>query len=272
MPLRLLKLTAWLLTVLVGVYAALLLYMYVRQEAFLFQPAPLAANHQYAVGGLEEIAIPVDGAVIAARHLKLPNPTGVIFFLHGNGGNNDSWVANADLYKRVNFDFFIIDYRGYGKSTGRISSEAELHQDVRRAWDFVAPQYANKIKVIFGRSLGTGLAAKLAADVQPHKTILVSAYRSMGAMVQQVYPFIPRALLRYPLATEEYVPRIQTPVLLFHGDRDELIPVAHSLHLKSLAPHGEAIVIPNGHHADLQEIPFYYDTLAEKLLALGPKV
>jgi uncharacterized protein len=272
MLLRLIKLAAWLFAVLVGLYAALLLYMYARQEAFLFQPTPLAANHQYTVAGLDEITIPVDGAVITARHLKLPNPTGVIFFLHGNGGNVDNWVTGIDLYKRTNYDLFIIDYRGYGKSTGHISSEAELHADVRRAWDFVAPQYANKIKVIFGRSLGTALAAKLAADVQPHKTILVSAYRSMGAMVQQVYPFIPRGLLRYPLTTEDYVPRIKTPVLLLHGDQDELIPVSHSLHLRSLAPRGEAIVIQNGRHNDLQEIPYYYNTLAERLLALGAKV
>jgi uncharacterized protein len=269
---RLIKIAAWGLGVLLGLYAALLAVMYLRQESLIFQPTPLAHDHRYAVAGLEDVQIPVDGATLHARHLKLPNPKGLVFFLHGNGGNADSWVTSVDLYRRINYDFFIVDYRGYGKSSGNISSEAELHADVRRAWDLVAPQYANKIKVIFGRSLGTGLAAKLAADVQPHKTILVSAYRSMGAMVQQVYPFIPRALLRYPLATEEYVPRIKTPVLLFHGDQDELIPVAHSLHLKSLAPRGEAIVIPNGHHADLQEIPFYYNTLAERLLALGPKV
>lgn len=268
---RLTKIAAWLLGIPLGIYAALLVVMYLRQESLIFQPDSLPQDHRFAVSGLDEVQIPVEGATLHARHLKLPNPRGVVFFLHGNGGNVDSWVTGVDFYRRINYDLFILDYRGYGKSSGRISSEAELHADVRRAWDFVAPQYANKIKVIFGRSLGTGLAAKLAADVNPDKAVLVSPYISMRAMVHEVYPFVPGALLRYPLRTDEYLPKINSPVLLIHGDHDELIPVAHTKQLKQLSSLAEAIIITGGRHADLQEIPAYTNGLAERLMALGHK-
>lgn len=268
---RITQTVAWLLGIVLSIYAALLAVMYLRQESLIFLPDPLAQDHRFAVPGLDEVHIPVEGATLHARHLKLPNPRGVVFFLHGNGGNVDSWITGVDFYRRINYDLFILDYRGYGKSTGRISSEAELHTDVRRAWDLVAPQYANKIKVIFGRSLGTGLAAKLAADVQPDKAVLVSPYISMRAMVNEIYPFVPSALLRYPLRTDEYLPKIKSPVLLIHGDRDELIPVAHTKHLTQLSSLADALIIAGGRHADLQEIPAYTNGLAERLMALERK-
>ena len=94
-----------------------------------------------------------------ALHLRLPAPKGVVFFLHGNGGSLESWFINPEFYRRANYDLFMIDYRGYGKSTGQIESEAQLRADVRAAWATVAPQYAGRKVVFYGRSLGTGLAA-----------------------------------------------------------------------------------------------------------------
>jgi uncharacterized protein len=255
----------WCLGIVFVAYVALLLVMYWRQESLLFQPSALPRDHEYKVKGLEDVFIPVEGAVIAARHLKLPNSAGVVFFLHGNGGNNDGWVPSVDLYRRVNLDLFIIDYRGYGKSTGRIESEAQLHADVRRAWDQVAPQYADRRKIIFGRSLGTGLAAKLAAEVAPDKVVLVSPYKSMVAMVREIYPFVPAFLLRYPLLTDRHITQIRAPITIFHGENDELIPPAHALHLQTLAKGTRVVLIPRGRHNDLQEIPAYIEELAKTL-------
>ncbi|TXC66715.1 lysophospholipase [Piscinibacter aquaticus] len=100
----------------------------------------------------------------------------------------------------------MLDYRGYGKSSGRIESEAQLHADVRAVWRAVAPHYAGKRVVLYGRSLGTALAASLAAELQPDLTMLVSPYTSMEAMARQHYPWVPGALLRYPLRTDEHRP------------------------------------------------------------------
>ncbi len=173
--------------------------VYWHQEALLFQPAPLPKSHSFAIPDTREVSIEVEGATLSALHLRVPNPKGVVFFLHGNGGNLASWFTNPGFYRRVNYDLFMIDYRGYGKSTGRIESEGQLRADVRRAWDWVAPQYAGKANVIYGRSLGSALAGGLAAEIQPALTILVSPYCSMAELARLHYPLIPTALLRYPL-------------------------------------------------------------------------
>jgi len=114
---------------------------------------------------IHEVAIDVPGAWLSALHLKLPNPKGVVFFLHGNAGSLENWFVNPEFYRHANYDLFMVDYRGYGKSTGRIESEAQLRADVCAVWATVVPQYTGRKVVVYGRSLGSGLAAGLAAEM-----------------------------------------------------------------------------------------------------------
>ena len=246
-------------------YAAMLGWIYVRQEALLFYPTPLPPSYAFAIPDVHEVRIDVDGASLSALHLRLRDPKGVVFFLHGNAGNLASWFADSAFYRQANYDLFMIDYRGYGKSSGRIQSERELRADVRKAWDFVAPLYAGKRMVIYGRSLGTALAARLAAQVQPDLTILVSPFWSAGDLARIHFPWAPAALLRYPLATNVDVRAIRTPVLLVHGERDELIPVDNSERLLAVAPNGAILRIRGAGHNDIQEFDDYLDALARWL-------
>ena len=187
-----------------GAYGVLVAALWWGQERMLFIPARLPADHRFVFGAdVHERTIEVPGARLSALHLRLPAPRGVVFFLHGNAGNLQGWFDDLDFYRRANFDLFMIDYRGYGKSSGRIESEAQLHADVRAAWDAVAPEYAGRKRVLLGRSLGSGLAVPLALQVQPELTVLVSPYSSMRAMAAELYPWVPSRLLRYPLATDE---------------------------------------------------------------------
>jgi len=252
-------------------YAALLALLWVGQERLLFRPTPLAAAHAFALDAdVHERWIDVPGARLNALHLQLPAPDGVVFFLHGNAGNLESWFVNTALYRSMNVDLVMIDYRGYGKSGGRIESEAQLHADVRAAWDAVAPAYAGKRRVVYGRSLGSGLAASLAAEVQPELTVLVSAYSSMAALAAEHYPIVPGALLRYPLRTDEVIMKIRGPVLLAHGDRDTLIPLAHSERLATLSPQARLVVVPDAGHADIHRFPVYLDALRTFLASRSP--
>lgn len=239
-------------------YGAVLACIWWGQEALLFAPQPLAQDHVFKFGpDVQERWIEVPGARLNALHLQLPNPKGVVFFLHGNSGNLESWFVNTDFYRRANFDMFMFDYRGYGKSSGSIQSQAQLEADALEAWNQIAPQYAGKRRVIFGRSLGTGLAAALAAQVQPEQTVLVSPYESMLALAQQHYPWVPAALLRYPLRTDLALPQLRGPLLLAHGEKDTLIPPAHSQKLQKLAPQAKLTLVPDAGHNDLQRFDAY---------------
>ncbi|CAD5374900.1 Hydrolase_4 domain-containing protein [Rubrivivax sp. A210] len=247
-------------------YALALAVLWWGQERLLFQPEVLAATHRFDFGAdVHEDGLDVPGARLHALHLRLPHPAGVVFYLHGNAGSLQSWFTNADFYRRANFDLYMIDYRGYGKSSGRIESQAQLLDDVRAAWAWVAPRYAGLKRVIYGRSLGSGLAAMLAAEVQPELTVLASPYASMARLAAEHYAWVPQALLRYPLRTDEAVPHIRGPLLLVHGQRDDLIAPAHSEHLATLAPQARLLRLPEAGHNDLQLHAAYLETLAVAL-------
>jgi pimeloyl-ACP methyl ester carboxylesterase len=249
-----------------GVYAAVVALLWWRQEALLFHPQVLAQNHRFDLpADAQEVWVDVPGARLHALHLRLPQPRGVVFFLHGNAGSLQTWFVNTDLYRRQNLDLFMLDYRGFGKSSGRIESEAQLMADVRAAWAQIAPLYAGKTRVFYGRSLGTGLAAQLAAEVQPELTVLVSPYTSMAALAAEKYPWVPGAVLRYPLRTDTALPRVQGRVLLAHGGRDTLIPPAHSERLRMLQARAELLWVPEAGHGDIHEHAVYLRGLAAVL-------
>jgi len=259
------------LLVLLLLYGTALVWLWFKQEKLLFTPDVLAANHPLATApDIHELTLDVPGATLSALHLRLPAPKGVVFFLHGNGGSLESWFINADFYRRANYDLFMIDYRGYGKSTGHIESEAQLRADVRAVWATVAPQYVGRKVVFYGRSLGTGLAAGLAAELGdiPDLTVLVSPYISMTALAAEHYSWVPQTLLRYPLRTSELVGRIRGPLMLIHGDQDPLIPSSHSDTLKMLAPQATLLHIADAAHNDLQDFDAYLSAFARALADL----
>jgi hypothetical protein len=181
-----------------------------------------------------------------------------------------TWTTNLEFYRRINYDLFIVDYRGYGKSTGRIDSEAQLHADVRAAWDAIAPRYAGKPIVVYGRSLGTGLAVELAREVNPALLVMVSPFANMAAAAQRRYPLAPSFLLKYPLRTDAVIGDVKSPVFLVAGSRDRLTPPSDSLALKALtrAP-VEMLVVDGAGHVDIHQFPSYLDGLAERLVRAG---
>lgn len=266
---------SWLRRVLLAVaaiaavlYVSVLAFVYFRQEQLIFRASPLSPEHRFTVPGVEELKLAVNGAELSALHFRLPDPKGVVFFLHGNGGNLQSWLTSTDFYRRVNYDLFMIDYRGYGKSSGEITSEQQLHADVRAVFEKVAAQYAGKKIVIYGRSLGTGLAAKLASEIQPDLTVLVSPYVSLAAMGEKQYPWLPQWINRYPMRSDQWLPGVKTPVLITHGDLDSLIPLTHAETLARLRSATQLVVIKGAGHNDVHKFAQYLDTLADSLQKL----
>jgi alpha-beta hydrolase superfamily lysophospholipase len=263
------RIAAVILAALVALgYAGALGLLYMTQERIILPASTLAADYRFQFDQpFEEVWIPVQGASLHALHFKQPNPRGVVFFLHGNAGNLVSWTTGVDFYRRVNYDLFIVDYRGYGKSTGRIENEAQLYADARAAYDAMAPLYRDKPIVIYGRSLGTALAASLARDVEPRLLVLVSPFSSLAASAAQAYPWAPEWVLKYPLRTDAIIGDVKSPILLIHGSEDKLIPLSHSERLKALARSPvELLVVPGAGHGDIHKFPVYLDGLAARLI------
>ncbi|MBQ0932072.1 alpha/beta fold hydrolase [Ideonella sp. 4Y16] len=249
-------------------WALALVALWFGQERLLFHPVPLADSEPLSrEADVSERFVDVPGARLSVLELRRPRPEGVVFFLHGNSGHLKEWFTDGGPYRRANLDLVMMDYRGFGKSSGRIESQAQLQADVEAVWQSVAARYAGLRVIVYGRSLGTGLAAAWAARHQPALTILVSPYESMQALAAQHYPWVPSALLRYPLRSDQALAQVRSPVLLVHGDQDRLIPLAHSQALARQAPQARLVVIPGAAHDDVHRFASYQAVLARALSA-----
>jgi uncharacterized protein len=242
--------------------------IYYRQESLLFRPRTLPPEHVFALRDVREVVVPVNGAELSALHYAQPEARGVVFFLHGNAGNLANWLTSTRFYERTGFDLFMIDYRGFGKSTGRIEREDQLHADVLAAWRMIAPRYAGKRVVFYGRSLGTGLATRLATEYRPDLLVLVSPYRSVASLASEIYPWVPPAILRYPLRTDTWLPTVQAPILVLHGDSDRLIKIKHGQDLAQLNPRARFVPILGAGHNDIHRFDSYTQALEAALAKL----
>jgi uncharacterized protein len=264
------------LAAVVLLYLVLVGWAWWQQERMLFFPTPLPAGHRLAVEpDVHEVAVPVEGgAQLSVLHLRLASPRGVVVFLPGNAGNLASWFPETLPYRAAGLDLVMPDYRGYGKSTGRITSEAQLHADVRAVWAHVAQRYEGLPLVVYGRSLGSALAARLAADLAeagrpPAATVLVSPFTRAADVLDEAYPWIPAFALRYPLDTTAALERIPAPVLLLHGSRDEVIPVAHSRRLADRHSQARLVVVDGAGHQDIHRHAAYQEAMAQILAGPG---
>jgi uncharacterized protein len=250
-----------------AVYTAAIGWLWFRQERLLFEPTPLPADQPLVdAPDVHERWVDVPGARLSTAQLRLPEPRGVVFFLHGNSGNLKEWLVDVDAFRQVNFDVVMFDYRGFGKSSGCIESESQLRADVRTVWAEFAGQYEGKRVVISGQSLGTALAAGLAAELcaaghAPDLTLLVSPYSSMRALADELYPWVPRKVLRYPLHTAEHAALLSGPLMLIHGDKDELIGIHHSHALRTAAPAAQFLCVEGAGHSNLHKFPSFREAV-----------
>jgi pimeloyl-ACP methyl ester carboxylesterase len=242
-----------------------------QQESLIFFPQKLPVDYQFRFDQeFEEIYIPTkDGAMLHGLLFKAAAPKGLIFYLHGNAGSVDSWGWIAKTYTDLNYDIFVLDYRGYGKSEGRISSETQFYEDVQAAYDQMKKRYTEDRMVVAGYSIGTGAAAMLASANQPKLLVLQAPYYSLCDLMQNLYPIIPTFLLKYKFDTYRFVEKTKAPVVLFHGDLDEIIYHGSSEKLKAhLKPTDKVIVLKGQGHNGMNENPNYQQALAKVLASV----
>jgi alpha-beta hydrolase superfamily lysophospholipase len=192
-----------------------------------------------------------------------------VLYFHGNAGSLRSWGTVAETFVERGYDVLMPDYRGYGKSSGHIASEQMLHHDAALAYRYLLEHYPEEQIVIYGRSIGSGIATYLAKSHRPRMLILETPSVSLFEIVRQHYPFVPGALLKYPLRTDLWIGDVACPVYLFHGTSDDLIPHAASERLAALvrSEHQLMIIVGAGHN-DLGNFEQYSQQL-DRILRLN---
>lgn len=182
------------------------------------------------------------GAVEPAR--------GVVLFFHGNGGNISHRLGSLEMFHRLGLSTFIIDYRGYGQSEGN-PSEQGTYLDAEAAWRYLVEerQIPPAKIIVFGESLGGAVAAWLAQTHSPQALILLSTFTSIPDMGAQTYPFMPvRLLARIQYNTLARLPEINCPVLIVHGQEDEIVPYGHGQQLFEAANQPKEFLEIKGSH------------------------
>ncbi|MEZ4736647.1 MAG: alpha/beta fold hydrolase [Caldilineaceae bacterium] len=240
----------WFVATIFIAYLAICLLLYWQQERLLFFPTKVPADFRYPFPQpYTETMLPVAGAALNVVHFPHPAAKGVILYLHGNGDMIARMAPLADFFLGLGYAVIIPDYRGYGKSTGTITNEQELHDDMAAVYHYVQELYPESQITIYGQSMGSGFAAKLAAEKQPARLILESPYYSMRDMATMHFPWLPRFLLKYQLRTDQWIAHVHGPVYLIHGTVDPVIPYQASERLYPLIQgEKELLTVADGGH------------------------
>lgn len=214
--------------------AAALLVLSMIEDRFIYFPSrALEATPDVHGIPYEDVRLTTsDGETVTGWFVPAPEPAAVILFLHGNAGNVSHRLDAIAGLRRSGFSVLIIDYRGYGNSSGA-PSEAGLHRDARAAWDHLMSRGIEPGSVVlYGESLGSspalGLAAGLAGEGRPGPgaIVLEGAFTSAIEMGRRHFPWLPVGwILRCRLDNLSAIAGVETPTLIIHGERDEVAPM-----------------------------------------------
>ena len=252
----------------IGSLILLSLAVYFLQERFIFKPEKLTADFQFKYDvPFKEINFDVElGVRINGLHFFRKNPKGIILYFHGNSRSIKGWAKYAKDFYRYDYNVVLVDYRGFGKSTGK-RSEEEMLDDMQFVYETLASEYGEKNMIVYGRSLGSGFATKVAADNNPCYLILDAPYYNFKKVVERFLPSLPlNYVLRYHLRTDKWMPRVKCPVYILHGTKDWLIPIAHSEALQRINPRKITLIrIHGGGHNNLPKFDEYHNFIRDIL-------
>jgi hypothetical protein len=246
-----------LLLLTAAAYVGTILWMWIRQEHYLFIP-----KHDEPLPEFERFRW--DRTINGLRHqgwfLDKGKPNTVIYY----GGNAEDLAGHCEIFFE-NFDanVLMVNYRGYGQSEGT-PGEKEMVADSIAVYDLFREETGNLPENIFlmGRSLGTGVAVQVAGVRPAAGVILATPYESIEKVARFQYPWIPvKGMLRHPFRAIEKAPHIKVPVLVLLAEYDEIIPVRSGQRLgEAWGGPREIITLPMG-HMDIHEHPDYFKAI-----------
>jgi uncharacterized protein len=232
----------------IGSLLLLLVIIYLIQDRFIFKPEKLPADFQFRYDvPFNELFFDISpGVRINGLHFYRPEPKGLILYFHGNTRSIKGWAKYARDFYRYDYDVVLVDYRGFGKSTGK-RSEKDMLNDMQFVY---------------------GFAAKIASDNKPRYLILDSPYYNFRIVVKRFLPILPvNWVLRYHLRTDKWIRHVNCHTYIIHGTKDRLIPIKHSERLQKINPHKITLIrIVGGRHNNLPSFPEYHNFVRDILL------
>ena len=257
-----------LLGYIIGGIAVLSLIAYLLQDRFIFKPEKLRQDFQYKYDvPFRELFFDVEpGVRINGLHFHVDKPLGLVLYFHGNSRSIKGWAKYAKDFYRYNYDVVLVDYRGFGKSTGKRGEKAMMN-DMQFVYNKLTETYPENHLIVYGRSLGSGFATKLAADNRPRYLILDAPFFSFKKTIERFLPILPvKYILRYHLRSDKWIPKVNCHTYILHGTRDWLIPISQSEKLQQLNPRKITLIrIAGGGHNNLPTFNEYHNFIRDIL-------
>lgn len=255
----------------VFVYVGVVTFMYFGQESLLYHPkTELASPQEYGIN-MQVLSLTAnDGSTQTAWYSPPVTPDAyTVVFFHGNAGNLGSRVHKFTAFQKAGWGVMAISYSGYGNSEGS-PNEAAIYDDARAALAYIkGKNIRDNQLILYGESLGTGIASRMATEIDPALIVLESPYTSIADRGQELYPWLPvKWLLKDNFSPSRELPQVRTPVLIFHGEKDTIVPVEHGKSVYETAHEPKRLILlPEYGHNDIPidtiiaEIRHYLDEL-----------
>ena len=255
------------LLLLAFVYLAVGAGLYFFQEHLLFHPTSLAKDHQFRFSqAFEEISIPSrTGNISVVTFMPEKEPKGLVVFFHGNKHNVEHYAKYPSFFTENGYEVWMMDYPGFGKSTGEIS-EAILYEQALLVFDSAREKTGKENIVVYGKSIGTGIASYVAAHRSCTQLILETPYyniRELAGHYFPIYPSWPPA--RYQFPNYKHLKKVEEPVTIIHGTEDEVVPYQQGQKLAVENPRIRMVTVNGGKHNDLSNFPQFIQTLEQVL-------
>ena len=259
------KLFKWIKIVLL-LYVLIGISLYSLQDKIIFRSRSLPPDYRFSFDQpFNEVNIPYsEEKKISIVQFTVPDSLrkGVVLYFHGNRKNITRYAPYADNFTKNHYEVWMIDYPGYGKSTGEPGEQA-MYDDALLLYKLANSRFPADSIIIYGKSLGTGPATWLASRKSCQRLILETPYYSLDALARNYFPIYPvSTFLHTHFPSYDYAKNVSVPVSIFHGTSDWVIPYRQSKRLKPAFPKGaELVTIPGGGHNNLDDYPLFHQKL-----------
>lgn len=259
------NITIKIIRILLYCFAGIILMITLLQQKVVFFPEKLPSDYKFHFDSdPEEINFVIDRKKINALMFGSRKQNEIIIYFHGNAGSLRTWgYVGEELSRKLGRNVLIIDYRGFGKSEGA-PIEEKLYIDAQYIYDEIKKTYSEDKIIIYGRSIGTGVAVYLASKNNPKFLVLETPLYNIKELAKRYFPFVPAFLIRYKFDNSANIQNVSCPIYLLHGDLDEIIPYEHSVRLKEIIrSENRLFTIKGGGHNDLSDFEIYDSILKE---------
>lgn len=251
-----------IISILILGYVVILILVYLFQTKLLFFPGPIQSSrvvlNKYSDN---EINIIHNDVKLHGWYIRPEKTKAIIYY----GGNAEELSLNLDEFELFDeYGIVLINYQGYGKSEGS-PGQNEIYSDALFIFDYIHKNYhkPNQEIILFGRSLGSGVATYVASQRNVNKLILVTAYDSITEIAKKHYPFLPVDLIvKHPFNSKEHVKNLKIPTLILSAEYDKIIPFNNTKNLiESFSEHVSSIIVEGTDHNTIQMSQKYWSSI-----------